>query len=91
MARNDAPAIDYKIILRDLWDSEELNIDSSYGQALKSKVERLCRDGDAVFERFFLKVQEVDKVVKSNKAKKEQPYFKAMSLPTIQYIFTTFA
>ena len=79
MARNDTSAFDYKTVLRDLWDSEELNIDSPYGKALKSKVETLCRDGDAMFERSFVKVrEEVDKVVKNNEAKKEQSYFKAM-------------
>ena len=75
-------ALDYKSVLRDIFDSEEMKIDSEYTEKLKRTVQRICEDGDGEFEKCYEQVRkEVEEVVATSKVnKKEQPYFRGMFL-----------
>ena len=42
MASSGFSDCDYISIVRDLWDSEELKIDSGYSSSLKATVKKIC-------------------------------------------------
>ena len=44
--------------MRDLWDSEELKIDSDYSSSLKAMVEKICKEKNDLFQRCFEEVKE---------------------------------
>ena len=69
---------DYVSVLRDLLDSEELKISSSYSSSLKATIEKIVNERSEVFERCFLEVKEA--VEKVRTCGKEQPYFRGMFL-----------
>ena len=72
---------DYRSIVRDLWDAEELKINSSYNSSLKATTEKLCSERCETFEKYFEEVREGAARVRANcNARKEQPYFQSMFL-----------
>ena len=42
---------DYRSVLRDICDSEELKIDSKNSKKIKETLQQLCLDGDGRFEK----------------------------------------
>ena len=44
--------------LRDLWDSEEFKINSDISSSLKATVDKICREGNELFEQCFEEVKE---------------------------------
>ena len=74
--------VDYKSVLRDICDSEELKIDSKYSHKIKETLQKLCLDGDQRFEKCYERVRkELEGVITASKDKnKEQPYFRGMFL-----------
>ena len=44
--------------LRDLWDSEEFKINSDISSSLKATVDKICREGNEMFEQCFEEVKE---------------------------------
>ena len=72
---------DYRSIVRDLWDAEELKINSSYSSSLKTTIEKLCSERCETFEKYFEEVREGVARVRANcSARKEQPYFRSIFL-----------
>ena len=72
---------DYRSVLRDLWDAEELKIKSVYSSSLKATVERLCSERCEVFEKHFQAVKEgVARIRANSDASEEQPHFRSMFL-----------
>ena len=73
---------DYKSILRDIYDSEELKIDSKYSKKIRETLQQLCLNGNERFEKCYQRVQkDLESVIKASKEKKkEQPYFRGMFL-----------
>ena len=49
---------DYRSIVRDLWDAEELKIKSNYSSSLKATIEKLCSERSEIFEKYFQEVKE---------------------------------
>ena len=70
-------ATNYKAVLRDIFDSEELKIDSEYSKSLKKSIQEICEGEDAEFERCFLDVQQA---VANLKTDKEEYCFDKMYL-----------
>ena len=73
---------DYISVVRDLWDSEELKIESEYISSLKATVEKICSERSEIFEQCFEEVKEgIERVRAINSVEsKEQPYFRGMYL-----------
>ena len=72
---------DYRSIVHDLWEAEELKINSSYSSSLKATTEKLCSKRCETFEKYFEEVREGVARVRANcSARKEQPYFRSMFL-----------
>ena len=73
---------DYRSVLRDICDSEELKIDSKNSKKIKETLQQLCLDGDGRFEKCYERVRnELEGVITASKQKnKEQPYFREMFL-----------
>ena len=72
---------DYKSVLRDIYLSEELKIDSQYSQRLKDTIEKLCAataENDK-FNECFMKVRK-DLTAITKDSKKKQPCFSKMYL-----------
>ena len=68
-------ALDYKSVLRDIFDSEEMKIDSEYTEKLKRTVQRICEDGDGEFEKCYEQVRkEVEEVVATSKVNKRSSH-----------------
>ena len=63
---------DYRSIVRDLWEAEELKINSSYSSSLKATTEKLSSERCETFEKYF------EEVRANCNARKEQPYFRSM-------------
>ena len=68
----------YKSVLRDIYLSEELKIDSLYSIRLKGTIERLCTAADDKFDKCFMKVCTDLAITKDSK--KKQPCFSKMYL-----------
>ena len=70
-------ALDYKTVLRDIFDSEEFKIEPKYSEKLKKTIQRICEDGDEEFEKCYERVRkEVEELVATSRVnKKEQPYY----------------
>ena len=69
----------YRSTVRDLWEAEELKINSSYSSSLKATTEKLCSERCETFEKYFEEVREgVTRVRADCNARKEQPYFRSM-------------
>ena len=69
----------YKGVLRDIYLSEELKIDSQYSMRLKGTIERLCTAADDKFDKCFMKVC-TDLIAITKDSKKKQPCFSKMYL-----------
>ena len=74
--------LDYKNVLHDICDSEELKVDSKYSKKIKEALQRLCVDGNEMFEKCYERVRkELEEVIATSKEKnKEQAYFRGMFL-----------
>ena len=71
---------DYRSIVRDLRDAEELKINSSYSSLLKTTIEK-CSERCETFEKYFEEVRDHVARVRANcNVRKEQPYFRSMFL-----------
>ena len=68
---------DYISVVCDLWDSEELKIESEYSSSLKATVEKICSERSEIFEQCFEEVKEGIERVRAINAieSREQPYF----------------
>ena len=67
--------------MHDLWDAEELKINSSYSSSLKTTIEKLCSKKCETFQKCFEEVREGVARVRANcNTRKEQPYFRSMFL-----------
>ena len=44
---------DYKSILRDICDSEELKVDSKYSKKTRETLQQLCLNGNERFEKCY--------------------------------------
>ena len=77
-------AEDFKVVLRDIYDSEEMKIDSTYTRTIRSTIEELCSTSqrDKQFEQQYLTVLEAtERIIKKAKTdKKEEPFFREMFL-----------
>ena len=71
-------ATNYKSVLRDIFDSEELKIESEYSRSIKTTIQEICEEGNDEFEECFLKVKE--DVVKAKDSYKEEDCFGEMYL-----------
>ena len=72
---------DYRSIVRDLRDAEELKINSSYSSSLKATIEKLCSERCETFAKYFQEVEKgVARIRANSNAKKEQPHFRSMFL-----------
>ena len=75
-------AEDFKVVLRDIYDSEEMKIDSTYTRTrtIRSTIEELCSTSqrDKQFEQQYLTVLEAtERIIKKAKTdKKEEPFFR---------------
>ena len=67
--------------MHDLWDAEELKINSSYSSSLKTTIENLYSKRCEIFEKYFEEVREGVARVRANcNARIKQPYFRSMFL-----------
>ena len=71
---------DYKSLLRDIFHSEELKIDSQYSKRLKDTIEKLCiNEENDKFNKCFVKVcKDIKEITKDSK--KKEPCFSKMYL-----------
>ena len=77
-------AEDFMVVLRDIYDSEEMKIDSTYTRTIRSTIEELCSTSqrDKQFKQQYLTVLEATERIinKAKTDKKEEPFFREMFL-----------
>ena len=72
---------DYRSVIRDLWEAEELKIKSKYSLLLKNTIERLCSQRCEIIEEYFQIVKGgVKKIRKNSSEGEESPDFQSMFL-----------
>ena len=71
-------ATNYKSVLCDIFDSEELKIESEYSRSIKKTIQEICEERNDKFEECFLKIKE--DVVKAKDSNKEEHCYGKMYL-----------